>query len=42
MDAAAVEEFKSKSPVAEWEFGAGELVKNGYDIVKVSASINSC
>lgn len=35
MDAAGVEEFK-KSPISEWPFDAGEIVKNGYGIIKVS------
>ena len=34
MDTAAVETFK-KSPIADWDFGAGELIKTGYDIIKV-------
>ena len=35
MDAAAVEEFKKTSPVAEWDYDAGNMLKSGYDIVKV-------
>lgn len=34
MDAEAVAAFK-KTSVADWGYDAGDLVRNGYDIVKV-------
>jgi hypothetical protein len=40
MDAEAVEAFK-KTPMTQWGFDIGDLIKNGYDIVKVRISVCS-
>ncbi|GJE95045.1 FAD/NAD(P)-binding domain-containing protein [Phanerochaete sordida] len=34
MDDAAAEDFKRASPVAQWDHGAGELVRNGVNVTK--------
>ncbi|EKM53944.1 uncharacterized protein PHACADRAFT_145467 [Phanerochaete carnosa HHB-10118-sp] len=34
MDAAAAEEFKKNSPVAQWDYGAGEIVRNATTVTK--------
>lgn len=39
MDAAAVAEFKKTSPVADWDYDAGNMLKSGYDIVKVGEHV---
>jgi hypothetical protein len=38
MDAEAVAAFK-KTPMAQWGFDIGDLIKSGYDIIKVCFSI---
>ena len=35
MDEAGVAEFK-KSAVSEWPYGAGDIVKNGWNVTKVN------
>jgi salicylate hydroxylase len=37
MDAAAVAAFK-KTPMTQWSFDFGDLIKNGYDVIKVHIS----
>lgn len=34
IDAAAAEDFKGNSPFSEWPFGAGEVLRNSFKIVK--------
>ncbi|GJE95033.1 FAD/NAD(P)-binding domain-containing protein [Phanerochaete sordida] len=34
MDAAAAEAFKQTSPVAQWPFGAGDILRNAYGMIK--------
>jgi salicylate hydroxylase len=36
LEEAAAEEVK-KSAFSQWDFGAGELVRNSYNIVKVTS-----
>lgn len=40
MDAAAAEEFKKTSPVKDWGFDGGELLKTGDNVVKVFRKLN--
>ena len=35
MDAAAAEAFKQNSPIAQWGYGAGDIVRNAQTLTKV-------